>query len=211
MAGWVAHGCDVGLYCVSRPGKIIRPALSSEVGIFLRTLWIEYIAHWNRVGLAMPGTPVQPLSVSFMDPVASSTNITFKGIAEPPALAALAVEVSVIEDIPKALMKCVDTVAVCVTWATFAFETSQVGRLDVAVLHESDTAVLAIVIPDDGLAVFQAVTAAVTVPRVALFCDSACAPASAAAWVSLLNAFFAAKTCPTSMVSPAVPIKPTAA
>src|SRR3981189_243783 len=94
--GWVGHGCEVGLYCVAMPGKIIRPALSSEVGIVFRTLWIEYSAHWNRVGCVMPGT-VQPASALFMDPVASSTNITFNGTAVPPALAALDVEVSVIE------------------------------------------------------------------------------------------------------------------
>ncbi len=35
----------------------------------------------------MPGT-VQPLSASFIDPVASSTNITFNGIDVPPALLA---------------------------------------------------------------------------------------------------------------------------
>ena len=39
----------------------------------------------------MPGT-VQPVSALLIDPVASSTNITFKGTAVPPALAALDVE-----------------------------------------------------------------------------------------------------------------------
>ena len=154
--------------------------MSIEVGIFLSTLWIEYIAHWNLVGWAMPGTPVQPLSVSFMDPVASSTNITFKGIAEPPALAADAVDVRVIVGKPNALRKCVVTDAVCVTVATFELVPLQVGRFAVVVLHEIATLVLPIEIFDGGFAVFQAVTAAVTVVRFALFAKSALAPASAA-------------------------------
>ena len=191
------------------PGKIIRPALSIEVGIFFSTLWIEYIAHWNLVGWAMPGTPVQPPSVSFIDCVASSTNITFKGIAEPPALAADAVDVSVMVGKPNALRKCVVTDAVCVTVATFEVVPLQVGRFAVAVLHETATLVLPIAIFAGGFAVFQAVTAAVTVVRLALVARSALAPAIAAAWVAALNSFFETKTCPTSKVSPAVPINPT--
>jgi hypothetical protein len=115
-----------------------------------------------------------------MDAVASSTNITFNGIAEPPALAADAVDVSVIEGKPTALRKWVATVAVCVTVATFDVVPLQVGRFAVAVSHEIATLVLVTVTFDGGFAVFQAVTAAVTVVKFALFCKSAWAPASAA-------------------------------
>ena len=87
------------------PGKIIKPTLSSDVGITFSTLWIEYIAHWNRVGLLMPGTPVQLLSVSPIEPVASSTNITFSDWALPPALAADTVELRVKESRPIAFRK----------------------------------------------------------------------------------------------------------
>src|SRR4029077_5670270 len=122
----------------------------------------------------------QPVSVSFMDPVASSTNITFKGIAEPPALAADAVDARLIVGKPNALRKCVVTDAVCVTVATFELVPLQVGRFAVVVLHEIATLVLPIEIFDGGFAVFQAVTAAFTVVRFALFAKSALAPASAA-------------------------------
>ena len=120
----------------------------------------------------MPGT-VQPLSALFIDPVASSTNITFRGIEVPPALLADAVDVSVIEGIPKAFMKWVDTVAVCVTWATLGLVPLQLGRFDVAVSHETATLVLVMVTFEGGFAVFHAVTAACTVAWVALFCESA--------------------------------------
>jgi hypothetical protein len=105
-----------------------------------------------------------------MDPVASSTNITFNGTAVPPALAALDVEVSVIEGNPTALRKLVDTVAVRVTWATFAVVPLQLGRFAVAVSHEIDTLVLVTVTFVDGFAVVQFVTAVWTVLWVALAC-----------------------------------------
>src|SRR5262245_30494722 len=92
VLGCVEHGCDVGLNWLPMPGKIIKPTLSSDLRITFSTLWIEYSAHWNRVGLLMPGTPVQLLSVSLIEPVASSTNIKFSDWALPPALAADAVE-----------------------------------------------------------------------------------------------------------------------
>ena len=52
------QGCEVGLYCVAMPGKIIRPALSSEVGIFFSTLWIEYM----RTGTGRTGRRAPPCS-----------------------------------------------------------------------------------------------------------------------------------------------------
>ena len=55
-------------------------------------------------GMATPGT-VQPVSVLLIEPVASSTNITLNGLAVPPALAALAVALTVIDDTPTALRK----------------------------------------------------------------------------------------------------------
>src|SRR5580704_380205 len=118
----------------------------------------------------MPGTVPQPASPSFMDCVASSTNITFSGTAVPPALLALDVDVSVIEGNPKALRKLVGTVAVCVTLATFAVVPLQLGRLAVAVSHEIATLVLLTVTFVDGFAVVQAVTAVWTVAWVALAC-----------------------------------------
>src|SRR6266851_4460915 len=138
----------------------------------------------------MPGT-VQPASALFIDPVASSTNITFNGTAVPPALLALDVEVSVIEGNPTALRKLVDTVAVRVTVATFAVVPLQVGRFAVAVSHETATVVWVTVTFDDGFAVVQLVTAVWTVLWVALACKSALAPASAAAVVSASNDLFA--------------------
>ena len=94
--------------------------------------------------------------------------------------------------------------------ATFEVVPLQVGRFAVAVLHEIATLVLPIEIFAGGFAVFQAVTAAVTVVRFALFAKSALAPAIAAAWVAASKALLETKTCPTSNVSPAVPINPTA-
>ena len=58
-------------------------------------------------------------------------------------------------------MKWVDTVAVCVTLATFGLVPLQLGRFDVAVSHETATLVLVIVTFKGGFAVFHAVTAAV--------------------------------------------------
>ncbi len=52
----------------------------------------------------MPGT-VQLLSASPIEPVASSTNITFSGWALPPALVAVAVELSVKESTPERLQE----------------------------------------------------------------------------------------------------------
>ena len=75
-------------------------------------------------------------------------------------------------------------------WRRSRFVPLQVGRFAVAVLHEIATLVLPIVTFDGGFAVFQAVTAAVTVVRFALFAKSALAPASAADWVAASNALF---------------------
>src|SRR5690349_147918 len=117
--GCVPHGWAVGLYCEPIPGKIISPTLAAAVGITFRTLWMEYSAHCQRDGELMPGTVPQPLSESPMEPVASSTNITFSGWAVPPAFAALAVEVMVKDVRPNCLRKKVDTVPVWLTVTTF--------------------------------------------------------------------------------------------
>ena len=60
--------------------------------------------------------------------------------------------------------------------ATFEVVPLQVGRFAVAVSHEIATLVLLIVTFAGGFAVFQAVTAAVTVARVALVCQKRVGP-----------------------------------
>ena len=157
---------------MARPGKIISPTLPAEVGIACRTLCTEYSAHCQRVGLVLPGI-VQPVSLSPIDPVASSTNITFSGWAVPPALAALAVEVSVKEERPNVSRRKVETVAVWVTETTLGLVPLQLGRLVVAVTHRSVGVELVIVTCATGFAVFQLEIAAPTVVALALVASSA--------------------------------------
>src|SRR5215510_10272859 len=111
----------------------------------------------------MPGTVPQLASVSPMEPVASSTNITFSGFTVEPALAAVAVEVSVKDERPNALRKKVETVPVWVSVTAFGFVPLQVGRFDVEVTHLNvGVGVPVIVTPATGLAVFQLVIAVLT-------------------------------------------------
>src|SRR5471030_1654688 len=153
---------------------------------------------------------VQPVSAVFIDPVESSTNITFIGVPWPPALAAAEVEASANDGKPKAFRKCVVTLPVCVTLTAFGLAPEQLGRLAVAVTQLNVVVVLVIVTFVGACALFHEVTAAATVVCVAPFCRSAWAPASEAACVVAVKELLAANTRATSTVSPTVPNRPVA-
>src|SRR5471030_770517 len=153
---------------------------------------------------------VQPVSALLIDPVESSTNITFSGVPCPPALAADELEASEKEEKPKALRKCVETLPVWLTLTAFGLAPEQLGRLAVAVTQLSAVVVLVMVTFAGALALVHDETAAATVVCVALVCSSACAPASDAACVAAVKALLAANTRATSTVSPMVPNSPVA-
>ena len=151
---------------------------------------------------------VQPVSAVFMDAVESRMNITLSGVPAPPALAAEADALIVKVGKPNAFTKYVVTVPVRVTLTALGVVPVQLGRFDVAVMQLSAVVVPVIVTFDGGLALFQAVTAALTVVWVAPLANKAWAPASAAACVSAAKPARAAITRPTSMVNPATPVSP---
>src|SRR5471030_1840830 len=153
---------------------------------------------------------VQPVSAVPIDPVESSTNITFIGVPWPPALAAAEVEARENDGKPKAFRKWVDTLPVWVTLTAFGSVPEQLGRLAVAVTQLSVVVVFVIVTFAGTFAVVHAVTAAATVVCVAPVCSSAWAPASEAASVAAVRALLAANTRATSTVSPTVPNRPVA-
>jgi hypothetical protein len=79
----------------------------------------------------------------------------FSGWAVPPDLAALAVEVSVKDERPKAPRKKVETVPLCVTETTFGVLLVQLGRPLVEELHDVDATVLESVTCAGGFAEAQ--------------------------------------------------------
>ena len=112
---------------------------------------------------------MQLLSASPIEPVASSTNITFSDWALPPALAADAVGAEgegYCAQSPSGSRS--RPSAVCVTETTLGLVALQAGRFDVDVTHDSVGVELVRVRCDIGFAVFQFVIAVATLVELAV-------------------------------------------